>query len=200
MASEGSTESAIHETIVLGKYFAWRGGSGKRDEYSYNIVRFKRGDTSAIEYFTGKVARRINGDEHLNRPTCVLVPMPTSEAHDPQHPHRGELLCQGVAAVPGIRVTYGNYVIRATAINPSHGRSLSSRPNIEEHLRSMEIRIPALSGRYVSKLGSTQWKQVDAIIFDDVRYFGATSEACAKKLVLAGFRRVYSIYLGQNQP
>ena len=60
--------------------------------------------------------------------------------------------------------------------------------------------IPALSGKYVSKLGSNQWKTLDAILFDDVRYFGATSEASALKLLQAGFRRVYAVYLGQNQP
>jgi len=48
--------------------------------------------------------------------------------------------------------------------------------------------------------GSNQWKGFDAILFDDVRYFGATSEACAIKLLHAGFRRVYAVYLGQNQP
>jgi predicted amidophosphoribosyltransferase len=200
MPQEGPEESAVYQSIILGKYFAWRGGSGVKDEYSRSIVKFKGGAAWAIEMFTGKVARRIKGDDSLNLSTCVLVPVPSSKAHDPQRPHRGELLCQGVAAVPGIRVTYGNYVIRTTAINSSHGRSVSSRPNVEEHLGSMEIRIPALSGRYVSKLGPSQWRELDAILFDDVRYFGATSEACASKLVQAGFRRVYAIYLGQNQP
>jgi hypothetical protein len=52
----------------------------------------------------------------------------------------------------------------------------------------------------VSKLGSTQWKALDAILFDDVRYFGATSASSAIKLLQAGFRRVYAVYLGQNQP
>jgi hypothetical protein len=200
MPSEGAVESSIEESIVLGKYFAWRGGSGVRDDYSRTIVRLKKGEASAIEFFTGKVGRRIKADDNLNRATCFLVPVPSSKKHDPERPHRGELLCQAVAAVPGIKVTYGNYVVRRTAIHSSHGRSVSSRPLIDEHLQTMEIRIPALSGKYVSKLGSNQWKGFDAIVFDDVRYTGATSEACAGKLLQAGFRRVYAIYLGQNQP
>lgn len=200
MPGEDTAECSIYDSVILGKYFAWRGGSGVRDDYSRTIVSFKSGKPSAIEFFTGKVARRIKGDDALNRPNCVLVPVPGSKAHDAQHPHRGELLCQAVAAVPGIKVTYGNYVVRHTAIYSSHGRSISSRPSIEDHLKTMEVRIPALSGKYVSKLGSNQWKELDAIVFDDVRYFGATSEACALKLLQAGFRRVYAIYLGQNQP
>jgi predicted amidophosphoribosyltransferase len=200
MSAEGQIESSIHETIIFGKYFPWRGGSGVRDGYSRTIVSFKSSDPSAIEFFTGKVARRIRSDDALNRPTCVLVPVPSSKAHDALRPHRGEVLCQAVAAVPGIKVTYGNYVVRNTTIHSSHGRSVSTRPAIEEHLRTMEVRIPAMSGKYVTKLGSNQWKQFDAIVFDDVRYFGATSEACAIKLLQAGFRRVYAIYLGQNQP
>lgn len=199
MPPEDTVDSSIHDSIILGKYFAWRGGSGVRDDYSRSIVRFKKGEASAIEFFTGKVARRIKGDDNLNRPTCILVPVPTSKTHDPQRPHRGELLSQAVAAVPDLKVTYGNYVIQHTAINSSHGRSVASRPSVEEHLRTMEIRIPALSGKYVSELGSNQWKDLDAILFDDVRYFGATSEACALRLLQAGFRRVYAIYLGQNQ-
>jgi predicted amidophosphoribosyltransferase len=200
MTAEDAADPVIHESIILGKYYAWRGGSGVRDDYSRTIVRFKKGEASAVEFLTGKVARRIKSDDNLNRPACILVPVPSSKAHDAQRPHRGELLCQAVAAVPGIKVTYGNYVIRHTTINSSHGRSVGSRPSVEEHLKTLEIRIPALSGKYVSKLGSTQWKTLDAILFDDVRYFGATSEACAIKLLQAGFRRVYAVYLGQNQP
>jgi predicted amidophosphoribosyltransferase len=200
MTAEDTADPVIHENIILGKYYAWRGGSGVRDDYSRTIVRFKKGETSAVEFFTGKVARRIKGDDSLNRPACILVPIPSSKAHDAQRPHRGELLCQAVAAVPGIKVTYGNYVIRHTTINSSHGRFVASRPSVEEHLKTLEIRIPALSGKYVSKLGPTQWRTLDAILFDDVRYFGATSEACAIKLLQAGFRRVYAVYLGQNQP
>lgn len=200
MPHENILNSSIHQSIILGKYFAWRGGSGVRDDYSRVIVRFKKGEESAIAFFAGKVARRIKNDDTLNRPACILVPVPNSKVHDAQRPHRGELLCQAVAAVPGIKVTYGNYVIRHTAINSSHGRSVASRPSIEEHLRTTEIRIPTLSGRYVGKFGPSQWKNLDAILFDDVRYLGATSEACAIKLLQAGFRRVYAIYLGQNQP
>jgi len=200
MTGEESSKSSISQSIILGKYFAWRGGSGVRDDYSRSIVRFKSGDASAIEFFAGKVARRIEADDILNRADCILIPAPSSKVNDPLRPHRGERLCQAVAAVPRIKTPYGNYLIRHTAIHSSHGRSVSSRPPVEEHLASIEVRIPSLAGKYTSRLGSDQWKNFDAIVFDDVRYFGATTEACAIKLLQAGFRRVHAIYLGQNQP
>ncbi len=195
-----NAESVITEAIVLGKYYAWRGGSGVRDQYSYNIVRFKRGDHSAREYFVGKVARTIIDREELNRPTCVLVPVPSSEPYDPLRPHRGELLCKDVAAVPTIRLGYGNYVIRNRGISSSHGRTVATRPPVEEHLRTLEVRIPHASGKLGVRLGADQWKKLDVVLFDDVRYFGNTSDACARLLLQAGFRRVYAIFLGQNQP
>jgi hypothetical protein len=82
MTAEGTADPVIHESIILGKYYAWRGGSGVRDDYSRTIVRFKKGEASAVEFFTGKVARRIKSDDNLNRPGCILVPVPSSKAHD----------------------------------------------------------------------------------------------------------------------
>lgn len=198
--AKDAESSAVTESIVLGKYYAWRGGSGIRDEYSYNIVRFKRGDHQARGYFVGRVARAIIERADLNRSSCVLVPVPSSKPYDPMKPHRGELLCKDVAAVPTIRLGYGNYVIRSKEIASSHGRSVATRPPVEEHLNTLEIRIPHASGRLGVRLGIDQWKKIDVVLFDDVRYLGNTSEACARLLLQAGFRRVYAIFLGQNQP
>jgi predicted amidophosphoribosyltransferase len=52
----------------------------------------------------------------------------------------------------------------------------------------------------VTRLSSDDKGKYNAILFDDVLYFGATSEACARKLLQAGFARVYAIFLGENQP
>lgn len=193
-------ESRIHRVVTLGRYYAWRGGSGPRDDYSHRIVLFKRGDQPEVVNFAGRVARAIIADEELNKRTSVLVPIPASRAHDPQRPHRGELLCQAVAAMPGIRASYGNYLVRTTAILSSHGRSVATRPPVEEHVRTMEVRIPHPTRGHTARLGPEQRQKLDAILFDDVRYVGATSEACARLLLRAGFRRVYAIFLGQNQP
>lgn len=198
-SSPDALQSAISRVIVLGKYYPWRGGSGTPDEYSRRIVRFKAGNQAEREYFAGRVARAVISESQLNKPTVVLVPVPSSRKHDPAHPHRGELLCQVVAATPGVRLNYGNYVVRATAITPSHGRSVATRPSVEEHLATLEVRIPHPSGRYVTRLGTEQRKSLSALLFDDVKYFGATSEACAKALLRAGFAHVYAIFLGQNQ-
>lgn len=193
-------DSKVDRTIILGKYYAWRGGSGVRDDYSRRIVGFKDLRQSDLEYFAGRLARVISNDPELNKPTNVLIPVPSSSAHDPRQPHRGELLCQAVAAVPGIRVTYGNYVVRVKTIPSSHACSVASRPTVAEHLKTIEVRIPHIAGKYVTKLGGSQWRGLNAILFDDVRYFGATSEACAIKLRQAGFEKIYAIFLGQNQP
>src|SRR5258708_2230944 len=55
-------------------------------DYSRTIMRFKKGEVSAVEFFSGKVARRIKSDDNLNRPGCILVPVPSSKAHDAQRP------------------------------------------------------------------------------------------------------------------
>ncbi len=133
-------------------------------------MRFKKGEASAVEFFTGKVARRIKSDDNLNRPGNILVPVPSSKAHDPQRPHRGELLCQAVAAVPGIKVTYGNYAIRHTTINSSHGRSVGSRPSVEEHLKTLEIRIPAFQNGWPWRFPATKRapSSIDTILLPSV--------------------------------
>lgn len=68
----------------------------------------------------------------------------------------------------------------------------------------MEVRIPALSGKYVSKLGANEgeWQLIGHVTSSSTTFdtLGLPSEACAIKLLQAGFRRVYAIYLGQNQP
>lgn len=193
-------DSLIRRSWTLGKYYAWRGGSGRRHDYSRRIVGFKSGASAELEYFAGKVARAIQDESVLNRRSNILVPVPSSRRHNPARPHRGELLCQVVTAMPGVLVRYGPYVARIETIRSSHGTSVASRPDIEEHMETLEVRIPHPTRGYATRLGSNQRGSLNAILFDDVRYFGATSEACARLLVRAGFSTVYAIYLGQNQP
>ncbi len=193
-------DSLIRRSWILGRYYPWRGGSGRRDDYSRRIVGFKRGTSTEIEYFAGRVARVIQNNSVLNRRTNILVPVPSSRRHDPARPHRGELLCQVVAAMPGVLVGYGPYVVRIESVRSSHGMSVASRRSTEEHMETLEVRIPHPTRGYATRLGSNQRGNLNAILFDDVRYFGATSEACARLLARAGFSTVYAIYLGQNQP